>query len=168
MSDMTTRIEQYAARVVAEAPPLTTGQRETLASLLGTPDAETVMKMRAILYGGESGSREVRPAPAPTPKPRPCFLYRYFDEFDGLLYVGISFDPVQRSRAHQRHAAWAQFADRTDIQEFADEAAAREAERAAIQSERPVFNIVHSTTANRDAALITYTLQHAQKQVRNP
>lgn len=164
MSDIHDKIQEYAERVVAKAPPLTTGQRETLASLLGTPDAETVMKMRAILYGGKASPRVDRPAPRPKPKPRPCFLYRYFDEFDELLYVGISFDPVQRSRAHQRHAAWAGFAHRADVEEFPDEAAAREAERDAIQAERPVFNVVHSTAADRDAALITYTLQHARKE----
>lgn len=144
--------EEYVARVVAEAPPLTAEQRESIAGLLG----------------GERQASEPRVVhsapPARKPEPRPCSLYRHYDEFDVLLYAGISVDPISRTKAHHRSSTWVQFAHRCEVQEFASEAEALDAEREAIRTERPLFNVQHSTRADFAADLITYMHQRARKE----
>ena len=33
-------------------------------------------------------------------------LYRHFDEWDNLLYVGVSLSTIQRLSQHNRHYHW--------------------------------------------------------------
>lgn len=74
----------------------------------------------------------------------PSALYRYFDECDRLLYVGITKTPEKRDREHSMLAEWHQFATRQTVEWHEDRDAALAAERAAIRDESPVFNLLGS------------------------
>lgn len=76
------------------------------------------------------------------------FLYRLYDRDGDLLYIGVSKDPWRRFRGHRRTSPWIRKARRGRIQVFPTIDAALAAEREAIRTERPRFNVVH----NRDTA----------------
>jgi excinuclease UvrABC nuclease subunit len=66
-------------------------------------------------------------------------LYRYFDD-DTLLYVGISNRLPQRVREHAGDAWWEK-TTRIDVEWLPTREAARVAERQAVTSENPAFNV---------------------------
>jgi hypothetical protein len=68
-------------------------------------------------------------------------LYRHYDDAGRLLYVGIALSPVSRLRAHRARAHWFDDIARITIERFGDTAAARKAERTAVEVEKPLFNI---------------------------
>jgi predicted GIY-YIG superfamily endonuclease len=70
-------------------------------------------------------------------------LYRHFDKTGALLYVGIAVDPRKRESAHRSGSEWAPKIHRIELEWFDNRHAARAAERAAIATERPKFNILH-------------------------
>lgn len=72
---------------------------------------------------------------------RPCCVYRTYDLGGTLLYVGSSFAPEQRYADHENRAPWWPFM--VDVREswFASEGEARAAEREAIATEHPRWNI---------------------------
>lgn len=82
--------------------------------------------------------------------PRTCALYRFFDADDALLYVGITVNLPIRLRAHA-HKGWHAETRRITVDWFDTEDAAREAERQAIRSERPLHNVQQSATAWEEA-----------------
>jgi len=75
---------------------------------------------------------------------RRCALYRHYDSADWLLYIGISELPIARGVQHARDAEWVQWAVRIEAVWFDSREEAEAAERAAIISERPIFNIAHN------------------------
>lgn len=75
---------------------------------------------------------------------RPTSLYRHFAVDGTLLYVGISLSWPARTRAHRQQSQWFQEVARVEIEQFPSREAAIDAERAAILSERPKFNVVHN------------------------
>lgn len=72
----------------------------------------------------------------------PTALYRYFDCYGDLLYVGISLSAVTRLSQHKKHL-W--FQDITDIKVewFAEREDAESAEVRAIRNEFPEHNVTH-------------------------
>lgn len=70
-----------------------------------------------------------------------CYLYRYFDEQNQLLYVGISLSAINRLAQHKRVADWASLVRRVSIESFESRAAALVAEKKAIRTENPLYNI---------------------------
>lgn len=74
-------------------------------------------------------------------------LYRHFDSSGALLYVGISVSALQRLKAHRDGSAWFDSIARVEIQAFTSRQEAEAAERAAIQSEKPRWNIRHVAPA---------------------
>lgn len=72
-------------------------------------------------------------------------LYRLYNADDCLLYVGVSTNLVERlrSHAHRPPAGKPWFGDVAycSLENFREEWQALEAERAAIRSERPLYNI---------------------------
>lgn len=79
-------------------------------------------------------------------------LYRHFAADGSLLYVGISLSWPQRTRSHARHARWFEEVARVEIEHFPTREAALGAEREAIKSEKPRFNVVHNRpTATKPA-----------------
>jgi len=75
---------------------------------------------------------------------RRCALYRHFDAAGVLLYVGISDAPVVRGKSHAKYSNWVRFAVRMEAEWLDSREAAERAERAAIRTERPIFNVAHA------------------------
>lgn len=73
-----------------------------------------------------------------------CALYRHFNEQNELLYVGVSNSHLKRLSEHAKRATWASQISLVAVRQFPTRQAALAAERAAIQAERPKFNIVHN------------------------
>lgn len=75
----------------------------------------------------------------------PTDLYRYYDHHGRLIYVGISKSAVMRAMQHERTAHWWDAWVSMTRQRFPDRHAALAAERDAIRTERPLFNIMHAS-----------------------
>ena len=79
----------------------------------------------------------------------PTELYRYFaakgpPHHGRLLYVGISLSALKRALSHRNDSEWMTDAARMTIERFPTREAAALAEIEAIQTERPVFNVMHA------------------------
>ena len=68
-------------------------------------------------------------------------LYRHFDESRNLLYVGISLSTFNRLSQHKDHSDWFKKIKNVTIEHFPTREEAMAAERQAIKSENPKFNI---------------------------
>lgn len=84
-----------------------------------------------------------------SPPPRLHVLYRMYDATDALLYVGITMNVEDRFADHRAMKAW--WAEVVDIklEHFPTREAVEQAERDAIRTERPRFNVVHSVDVIR-------------------
>jgi predicted GIY-YIG superfamily endonuclease len=72
----------------------------------------------------------------------PTFLYRFFDSTGRLLYVGITLAPLKRFRQHMLdHTAWMMDVAQIVPTWFETREEAREAEKEAIRTENPIYNI---------------------------
>ena len=71
-------------------------------------------------------------------------LYRYFDEDGELLYIGITNDPGRRWSQHIATKPWARQISTIRLEAHPDRVAVLAAEREAIQSEHPRYNVVHA------------------------
>jgi prophage regulatory protein len=76
-------------------------------------------------------------------------LYRAYSSDDTLLYVGISYDAISRLRQHGKAADWVEQVHRVTIERFETRERALAAERFAIQTERPLHNIIHNVDLER-------------------
>ncbi|WIB72599.1 GIY-YIG nuclease family protein [Curtobacterium sp. MCBD17_026] len=74
--------------------------------------------------------------------PKACYLYRFYDADDALLYVGITNDVVTRFRVHRRQSTWWTAALRCDWRVYGSRESAAAAEAAAIQLEKPRHNAI--------------------------
>lgn len=74
----------------------------------------------------------------------PHALYRFFDDADCLLYIGITLDPGSRWKAHRDDKPWWHEVTRIAVEVHSSRKAVLEAERAAIVQEHPKHNIVHN------------------------
>lgn len=87
---------------------------------------------------------------------RPHVVYRAFDEYGLLLYIGCTMDLEQRLTQHRFKASWHQFMARHTVETYPNRAAARDAEQAAIETEGAFFNStfadVGRSQSNRAAA----------------
>lgn len=70
-------------------------------------------------------------------------LYRFYDTAGDLVYIGMSKNPLRRFGAHVAMEGWRQIAE-IKIEWFATRTLALAAERAAIKSEKPAWNSVHT------------------------
>lgn len=75
-----------------------------------------------------------------TPRRDQTILYRYFNDYGELLYVGITSEPARRMFEHSRHAAWWQSTRGGTFVVYDSREEALAAEEAAIREERPLFN----------------------------
>lgn len=74
-------------------------------------------------------------------------LYRFYNDLGHLLYVGISANMSSRLGQHRRTKVdWADVSD-IKLEHFTSRDAALAAERAAIQAEGPLWNIVHAVAS---------------------
>lgn len=70
----------------------------------------------------------------------PCQLYRHWDAHGALLYVGISLSALNRLGQHKINAHWFAQIARVTVVTFPSKKLARDAERVAIERERPRHN----------------------------
>lgn len=71
-------------------------------------------------------------------------LYRHFDAAGELLYVGISLCAIGRLAQHRMDKQWYQDIARVEVEWLPDRDTALAAEKLAIQTERPRYNVVHA------------------------
>lgn len=75
-------------------------------------------------------------------------LYRWFDEDGMLLYVGISINVIKRAYEHEcSKAEWFGKISSCRIVYFDTLQEAQDAEREAIRTEAPRFNVLHQATS---------------------
>lgn len=70
---------------------------------------------------------------------RPCSVYRYFDENNALIYVGVTVNFSSRDKSHLQNA-WRDRADMAVVEWFPTRALALQAEFEAIRNEKPQAN----------------------------
>jgi hypothetical protein len=75
----------------------------------------------------------------------PTAVYRFFDAAGRLLYVGITMDRDVRWSAHKSKPWWPEVTRKT-VAWYETEREARKAERQAIASENPVYNLGESAS----------------------
>jgi hypothetical protein len=83
-------------------------------------------------------------------------LYRYFDAREVLLYIGKSGDMAVRDSTHIRRSQWMQFAVRSAIERYGNAEEVGDAERMAIETEHPVFNLQYNDTPEARERLRAY------------
>lgn len=82
-------------------------------------------------------------------------LYRFFDERDVLLYVGITMDPGRRFKNHRATKAWWSEIERIELEQHPDRDTLALAEREAIKTEKPLHNVaMNGSYRPRDDSLI--------------
>jgi len=90
-------------------------------------------------------------------------LYRFYDDTEQLLYVGITANPPQRFKAHRADKHWWSTVSTVRLQTFMSRRELESAEREAIKSERPIYNVTHNRdgsahevkpTVNRNSSLV--------------
>lgn len=75
-------------------------------------------------------------------------LYRFYDAYDRLLYVGISLHAAQRASEHRGDKSWWPDVERMHVTHLdVDRAEAHQIERQAILDDKPIHNITHNTPA---------------------
>jgi predicted GIY-YIG superfamily endonuclease len=72
-------------------------------------------------------------------------LYRLYDQHERLLYIGITNNPCLRFRNHQLTSEWWADAARCTFEYFPNRVWLQNAERSAIQRERPLHNKRHDS-----------------------
>ena len=76
-------------------------------------------------------------------KARRSYVYRMWDKNGVLLYIGKSNNPLNRWKQH-RKKPWFEQVARFEYEPHPDEASAYAAEREAIKTEHPLYNIVNN------------------------
>lgn len=80
-------------------------------------------------------------------------LYRFYDEHETLLYVGISLSAAARASQHRATQPWWHEVTRMDVEHIDtdDRAEAERIEARVILAERPLHNVVHNRGSKRSA-----------------
>src|SRR5690349_18388803 len=71
-------------------------------------------------------------------------LYRHYDLWNRLLYVGVSSSSLRRLWEHQRGCCWSHLIATIKIERWESRSLALAAEKQAVRTERPYFNKVHA------------------------
>ncbi len=71
-------------------------------------------------------------------------LYRYFNAEGKLLYIGISQSSLNRHQSHCSQAKWTEQIAKITINKFSTRKEALVAEKLAIQTENPLYNVKHN------------------------
>jgi predicted GIY-YIG superfamily endonuclease len=74
-------------------------------------------------------------------------LYRHYDKAGKLLYVGQTNDPPRRLREHQDYAGWWDKVSCTWYEHFNFPEEVADAEKIAIATESPIWNLSHNPQA---------------------
>jgi hypothetical protein len=76
--------------------------------------------------------------------PGSTWAYRAYDEFNGLLYIGITGNVAGRMRTHRRSSQWWPRCTWVELTVFSKREYALMHEKHSIKSEEPEFNLKHS------------------------
>lgn len=148
--------------------PAVTG---TPAPLDVAPDSFSTALPRSSPDPRPKRSTRKRPPGSPLPRPsRPrtnkaTFLYRYYDDADVLLYVGVTDNLGDRTDSHARSSSWMDFAVRSTIVRFTSRREAEEHEVLAIRTEWPLFNTAHNDDPNAERRLVDYLIEHDRRDL---
>jgi predicted GIY-YIG superfamily endonuclease len=71
-------------------------------------------------------------------------LYRFFDLRGRLLYIGLTVDLPARLTRHRLDKPWWSDVARVEVEHYPSRAAVAAAERSAIATETPLYNVVHN------------------------
>lgn len=74
-------------------------------------------------------------------RPWETALYRFYDRFGDLLYVGVSWNPLRRWATHRSRSAWFDRASRVVVDVYSSEREALRVEREWIRNAKPTWNI---------------------------
>ena len=74
-------------------------------------------------------------------------LYRHFDRAGRLLYAGRTNEPPRRLRDHRQTKAWWAEVASTTYAPYESLEALKAAERTAIETEHPLWNVQHNKPA---------------------
>lgn len=99
---------------------------------------------------------------------RETALYRWWDEDDALLYVGISDHLGSRTHGHAMGSSWMEFAVRSAVERYPSRRAALDAEEAAIKAEQPLFNDVHNRGPEAQQRLVGYLVKRGRIDLLAP
>jgi excinuclease UvrABC nuclease subunit len=104
-------------------------------------------------------------------------LYRHFDAFGRLLYVGISLGVLHRLAGHKQ-SHWSNEIADVKVEYFATRDAAIAAEATAIKAERPAYNKQHTArkadhpnkieTVKVPSEVAVYAAEQAQRHYLRP
>ena len=75
-------------------------------------------------------------------------LYRHYDKYGALLYIGVSLHAVQRLIDHRDKSHWYEDITRIEVQWYLSRSEAYAAEKHAIKTEKPKHNIVYNGNAS--------------------
>lgn len=90
------------------------------------------------------------------------YIYRAFDADDRLLYVGHTHTPIVRMRAHETRSYWWPFHSYVVFSEPMTLEDAKAAERSAVASEHPRWNVQHRSKDHPDGAIpVNWGRHHA-------
>jgi len=89
-------------------------------------------------------------------------LYRYYDDQDRLLYVGITDNLFTRTASHIEASSWMDFAARSTIERYPTRKEAERVEREAIKAEEPLFNSLHNATPEAQKRLVEYLIEQGR------
>lgn len=76
-------------------------------------------------------------------------LYRFYSATGQLLYVGITMNPPQRFKNHRDSKAWWEQVSGITVENYPTRGDLEQAERRAIQVERPLHNVIHNNGTKR-------------------
>lgn len=156
-------------KVERGARGITIGTLEKLASALGIPPGALLSPDPLEFESSEDQEEALRyldealeEAAGPPGGYVPSFVavYRYYDDQDILLYIGIAANMRKRQRTHIDDSAWMEFAARSTISRYPTRGEALKAEEIAIQAERPLFNVYHNNTLRARVRLVEYLTEH--------
>lgn len=85
-------------------------------------------------------------------------LYRFYDNADQLLYVGLTINPGRRMEKHRDTKPWWGEVTKVTMAQYPDLPALQGAERAAIKAEKPLHNI-RMNGANGKPAPLAITVE---------
>lgn len=125
----------------------------TLPNLAPVARATPLPRPRRGQGGAQSGQ-----GPLPTERgkvDRPHALYRFWDDNNNLLYVGITVHLPNRVAQHRGEKEWWTEIATITIEHHPDRESVLEAEHAAIRTEHPVWNVIHNTTPGDTTVPVT-------------
>lgn len=68
-------------------------------------------------------------------------LYRFYDDTDRLLYVGVTMNPPRRFRTHEGTKVWWAEVSHIALESYLERSDVLAAEASAIRAEQPLYNV---------------------------